>query len=317
MEMDSTIAGTEEGYPSPYIVHPTAPHTHTIILLHGTSTSGPEFGSPFLSFPFPHPNSDTLNQTTTLLALLLGVRWIFPSGKKRKVTVLGGRETNAWFDIHDFSDRTKGEEDQISGLRDSVVYLAGLIKEEAEILKGTWGEEGGKRLVFGGFSQGCAMGVMLLLSGELLKFGVDCAVQIGGFVGMSGWLPFRRQISDVLEAPLPDSTLAGLETPVISKAVIEYTRDLLGLEPIALAGRENDEKGYLEYEVWLGHGEEDQKVLMQWGEEMRDVLGGVRCSIMMEGYEVGHWWCEAEMEGLVEWLRGLWGEEFLLKQNSA
>ncbi|KAE8443524.1 hypothetical protein EG329_001764 [Mollisiaceae sp. DMI_Dod_QoI] len=250
-----------EHHPDPYIIHAEGKHTHTLILLHGTSTSGPEFGDSILDFefelarecvrgrvlnhastenlksihkegffdeddsPYPEVENESKNENengggrrekkTSLRkelskgGVLEGVRVVFPTGSLKKTTVFGGRETNAWFDVHDFGDRTVGEKEQVEGLRESVGYLKELVMDEVKLLDaeedrgGRWldrwtggrrrGKGGGKgRVVLGGFSQGSAMAVVGLLSGEFEGVG------IGGVVGFSGWLPFRKQVDEAI-----------------------------------------------------------------------------------------------------------------------
>lgn len=99
--------------------------------------------------------------------------------------------------MHNFADRTEGEMDQRAGMKESLTYLHGLVEDERALLEEqergseNWDEMGkGKgKLILAGFSQGCAMGILGLLSGEL---------KVDGFVGMSGWLPFRRQVDEIL-----------------------------------------------------------------------------------------------------------------------
>jgi hypothetical protein len=88
----------------PFIVPPKSlPHTTSLILLHGTSTSGESFGSVLLE-GFLSPSSGA---NVTLADLLPHAKFVFPSGRQRRTTVLGGNISNAWFDIWDFADRTK------------------------------------------------------------------------------------------------------------------------------------------------------------------------------------------------------------------
>lgn len=141
------------------------------------------------------------------------------------------------------------------------------------------------------------MTTMLLLSGELDRLGLT--LSIAGFVGMSGWLPFRSQISAVL------SSLAE-DTPSVEKQrkVVEYVRELLGLEPLDAGLRA------LEAPIWLAHGEEDKKARFEWGVQMRDVLVGMGMDVRWRscgGLE--HWWEDGEMSDLGAFLVGLLSEE--------
>ena len=160
------------------------------------------------------------------------------------------------------------------------------------------GEEG--NVVVGGFSQGAAMSAFLLLSGRLEEVGVG----VGGWVLLSGWLPFRRQIQDVV-------LREGLENEKVRGEVCVFVRGLIGLEGVGgeeggVGGRE-----LVGEKVWIANGKRDEKVLLRWGEDVRDVLKGVGSEVSMEVHDVGHWWCEEMMEGMVSWIVGLWGESVL------
>jgi len=146
--------------------------------------------------------------------------------------------------------------------------------------------------VVGGFSQGSAMTVMLLLSGELERLGIwNGHGGIAGFVGMSGWLPFRRQIGEVVAA-------AHYGELAKRKAVRAYVRELLLLESFPC-----EDEAFLDAPVWLGHGEIDEKVRLQWGQEMRDVLLGTGVNVGLSTYEgLAHWWNEKEIVELVNTL---------------
>lgn len=91
-------------HPQPFIIPPKSKtHTTSLILLHGTSTHGESFCSTLLA-PFVSPSS---GKNVTLGDLLPQTKFVFPSGRERRTTVLGGQLSNAWFDVWDFTDRTK------------------------------------------------------------------------------------------------------------------------------------------------------------------------------------------------------------------
>ena len=61
--------------------------------------------------------------------------------------------------------------------------------------------------------------------------------------------------------------------------------------------------------IFMGHGGGDEKVRVEWGEQMGDVLLDVGAEVNFNAYEgLGHWWCEEEVGDLVVWLSRLWGE---------
>ena len=74
-----------------------------------------------------------------------------------------------WFDIYSLTDPSQRENLQIEGLRESVGFLKGLIEEEAKLLGGE--SVDGGRVVVLELSQGCAVGLLTLLSGRC-KLGV-------------------------------------------------------------------------------------------------------------------------------------------------
>lgn len=302
-------------YPTPHIVLPTAAHTNTIVLFHGTSGNGPEFASSLLGTLFPDPSlsddastlsftdppTSTSDRLMTLPSLLPYTKWVFPTGRLRPVTALGGRITNAWFNVHDFSDRRIGEDDSVSGLGESVVYLAHVVKREVEILDGLNGSgEGGKRVVVGGFSQGAAMSAILLLSGELGESEASPGVDVHGWIMMSGWLPFRAQIWEHLS-----SSGDAVERRYRARS---YVRELLGLSHPNMRG------GVLEEDnVYITHGTLDRKMLVEWGDGMRELLAELGCGVKMYVHDVDHWWSGDSLSGLVKWLIEYLGQNIIIE----
>lgn len=191
--------------------------------------------------------------------------------------------SNAWFDVHTFSDRTVGEDDAIPGLKESISYISDLARREVALLNGRG------NVVLLGFSQGSALLAMAVLSGELEQGG------IGGVVGMSGWLPFRREIAEAVAA----HSLAGVN--VKRNQAREHIRKLLGLEKEGGA-----EGAWNDAPLWLGHGKEDAKVLLKWGEKMRDVMSDLEVDIRWNVYEgLAHWWCEEEVGDIAEFFESI------------
>ena len=95
---------------------------------------------------------------------------------------------------------------QITGMRQSVGYLGEVVRGEVVLLGGVGdGDEKGK-VVLGGFSQGAAIAVLAVLSGEVEGGGGAVGIEgggkgregIAGLVGLSGYLPLRREIEGVL-----------------------------------------------------------------------------------------------------------------------
>ncbi|MCJ1377034.1 hypothetical protein MMC17_000124 [Xylographa soralifera] len=263
-------------HPRPLVILPSKPHTHTLILLHGLSTDGPSFGTSFLQ--------TALNSHgQPLPAFFPSVKLIFPSGAPRPCAALGGATTNAWFDISSLADRTLGEAEQVAGLRESTTYLCALIQAETALLQRRGHDSA--HIVLWGFSQGCAVGAWALLNG---------CPRLGAFVGMSGWLPFRRQVEEVVQ---------GKEEGDVEVRRLQARECMRRAVPGC--GASGDGAAWAT-PVFLGHGLRDEKVRAGWGEEMRDLMGGLGMEVVWRGYEgLEHWYeVPREIDDIEGFLRG-------------
>ena len=99
------------------------------------------------------------------------VRFVFPHGPMRPVTINNGMTMRAWYDIY-MPDLVRREDE--TGLRESQRMVEALIAREKE--RGIPAE----RIVLAGFSQGCAMA---------LQTGLRHPEKLAGIVGLSGYLP--------------------------------------------------------------------------------------------------------------------------------
>ncbi|THV47681.1 hypothetical protein BGAL_0295g00040 [Botrytis galanthina] len=261
--------------PTPFIVESPNPNQNSLVLLHGTSSWGVPFAQELMAL-------------VHFDALLPYTKLTFPSGTLRKTTVFGGNLTNAWFDIADFSDRTIGEEQQKEGLRDSVEYLGKLIKDVVD------NESHEDRKVFiGGLSQGCAMSVILLLSGELDR--LEVLQKVGGFVGFSGWLPFAKQIAEVAAAGKD-----WRQRRILVQSWLRCELSLPSSQPRdgMMIYMEGDMR------ILLAHGTNDTKVKLEWGEDMRRVLESVGYSVEWKLYEgLGHVIIPEELTYMASFIR--------------
>jgi phospholipase/carboxylesterase len=143
--------------PRPPIEIETAPHpTATVIVMHGLGADGNDF--------VPIANELDLSSVGP-------VRFVFPHAPVIPVTVNGGYQMPAWYDIVGV-DLVAREDD--AGLRRSQAAIEALIASEK-----ARGIAAG-RIVVAGFSQGCAMALMT---------GLRHAERLAGIVGLSGYLP--------------------------------------------------------------------------------------------------------------------------------
>jgi lysophospholipase-2 len=160
-------------FPAPCVITPTSIHTHTIILLHGRGSNGPEFAEDLFE--------SRTSKGLSLQEHLPGWKWVFPTSQKRFSTIFQA-EMNEWFDIYSLTNPTLREELQIDGLQQSVAFIHQLIEDE---VNGVGGDP--QRVVLGGISQGCATTVRAMLSSQ----------KLGAFVGFCSWMPFPSDARDI------------------------------------------------------------------------------------------------------------------------
>ena len=149
-------------------------------------------------------------------------------------------------------------EDDVEGMMKSVEYVCGII--DVEVASGVPVE----RVMVGGFSQGC---VIALLVGLMSRY----KGQLGGAVGLSGYLPLVGKVKNMVEA------------------------------------RQEEEKRTTKW--FLVHGSRDQLVprrfFTKYSEKMTEWEGERVQAKMYEG--LGHTISGAELRDLCAWLEGILG----------
>ncbi len=180
----------------------TAPNpTAAIIILHGLGADGNDFVS--------------IAQELDLTRVG-PVRFVFPHGPTRPVTVNGGYVMRAWYDIFGAelaAGGAKREDD--AGLRASQTLVDGLIAHQRA--RGI----AANRIVLGGFSQGCAMTFMT---------GLRHLERLAGLLGMSGYLPLAATTAaerSAANAGVPIFQAHGRADPVIALDRATASRDAL------------------------------------------------------------------------------------------
>lgn len=158
----------------PVLINPSVQHTASIIFLHGLGDTGHGWSSMFREIKRPN------------------VKYIFPTAPTRPVTLNGGMEMTAWFDIAGLNPNAKQDED---GLKQSRKILLDLVEEE--IKNGIPSE----RIIIGGFSQGGATALYTTLTS---------AYKFGGVLALSTWLPLHDRFPAQLE-----KTVDKFSTPIL------------------------------------------------------------------------------------------------------
>ena len=167
----------------------------SIIILHGLGADGSDFA----------PLADELD-----LRAIGPVRYVLPHAPVMPVTLNGGYMMPAWFDIR--HDRTQEDE---AGLRASLTRIETLLaREKARGVPA-------RRIVLGGFSQGCAMALLT---------GLRHAERLAGVVGMSGYLPLAGTLAaerSAANADVPIFLAHGTQDEMVALPRATASRDAL------------------------------------------------------------------------------------------
>ncbi len=167
----------------------------TILIMHGLGADGRDF----------LPIAEQMD-----LSSVGPVRFLFPNAPVIPVTINGGYEMPAWYDILG-ADLVKREDE--AGLRKSQAQIEELIAHEKS--RGI----PANRIVVAGFSQGCAMALMV---------GLRHAEKLAGIVGMSGYLPLADKTA-------AERSAASQDVPIF---LGHGTRDGVVVLPRAAASRD-------------------------------------------------------------------------------
>jgi phospholipase/carboxylesterase len=179
-------------------LHPPGMPRATVIVLHGLGADGTDF----------LPMADEID-----LAAVGPVRWLLPRAPVRPVTINGGYQMRAWYDILG-TDLARREDE--AGLREAFAGVHALI--EREIARGV----PASRIVLAGFSQGCAI---------TLGAGLRCPHRLAGLAGLSGYLPLAATTAaerHAANAGVPVFMAHGQRDGIVPLARGQAARDALG-----------------------------------------------------------------------------------------
>jgi len=195
----------------------------TVLIMHGLGADGRDFV----------PVAEQLD-----LSSVGPVRFLFPNAPVMPVTINGGYQMPAWYDILG-ADLTSRQDEK--GLRQTQAQINTLI--DREVARGI----AAKRIVIAGFSQGCAMALMT---------GLRYPERLAGIVGMSGYLPLAATLA-------AERSAANHDVPVF---LGHGRRD--GVVPISRATATRDALEALGYPVDWHEYEMEHSVCM---EEIADI----------------------------------------------
>jgi len=178
-------------------INPAGSPRACIIWLHGLGADGHDF----------EPLIPQLG-----LVASLGVRVVLPHAPRRPVTINGGMEMPAWYDIitQDFN-----RSQDVSGIRQSEQQLRALIQREIDA------GIPAANILLAGFSQGSAM---------VLHTGLRYPQPLAGILALSGYLLLPELLATE-RASVNDSTpimmAHGNQDPVVPLPMAEQSRELL------------------------------------------------------------------------------------------
>ena len=151
-------------------------------------------------------------------------RYVFPHAPLRPVTINGGMEMRAWYDILAIE---RGAREDAAGIRESAAAVSALVAREAE--RGVPPE----RVVLAGFSQGGAVA---------LHAGLRYPHQLAGIIGLSTYLPLKAAVCEFHQAnrDTPLFMAHGTLDPVVPAFLGQESAELL-----SQAGYSVEYKAYL------------------------------------------------------------------------
>lgn len=169
----------------------------TILIMHGLGADGRDFV----------PVAEQLD-----LSSVGPVRFLFPNAPVIPVTINGGYQMPAWYDILG-ANLTAGQDEK--GMRQTQAAINQLI--DREVARGM----PASRIVVVGFSQGCAMALMT---------GLRYPERLAGIMGLSGYLPLAHTVAaerSPANEGLPVFLAHGKHDGVVPLAAATATREAL------------------------------------------------------------------------------------------
>ena len=309
-------------YPEPYIVPPLrGPHLQTFIILHGRGSHGEKFGRHFLDLPIPRTPSLTTTSApegspVALPDIYPHARFVFPTAAARRATLYKRKIIRQWFDGWDINTPQVRPELQLDGLRETTVFIHGLLRKEIA-------ELGAANVILAGLSQGCAAALVAGLLWEGPAF--------AGFFGMCGYLPLAFQLETAMgededynqDDPFAsDGEVDGnpstrgsneddnsamrsrdecrgkwSEPPQPAHKSLKWLSEGLGLE------RSPDRIPFLGIPKFLGHGVQDEKVKLETGRAASHCLDNMGAAAEMVEYDnLEHWYSAEMLRDIVKFL---------------
>jgi len=264
-----------------------------MILLHGRGSNAERFAYDQSISCKPGILQCQNSSAHTLPQVFPGMKFVFPTALRRRSTARKRKATNIWFNNSSFEDPFEREGLQIDGLSDNFRILNEIVQNEARQLSL-------KHVFLGGISQGCAMAlhVLLGLDGNML----DSDAGLGGFIGMSGWLPFQSAVNSLLLPAIIGDCMEhddDEENPFATEIgdMVEEEEDLgskvsrfIREDLMNLPCCKPDHQVFRKTPIFMGHGDQDDIVELAHGKDAVSALNCLDLDVFWKVYEQqGHW----------------------------
>ncbi|KAM7509420.1 hypothetical protein LguiA_019873 [Lonicera macranthoides] len=228
-----------------YVVRPKGKHQATIVWLHGLGDNGSSWSQLLETLPLPN------------------IKWICPTAPSQPITLFGGFPSTAWCDVSDLSEDAN---EDLEGLDASAAHVVSLLSTEPSDIK----------VGIGGFSMGAATSLYSATCFAQGKFGNGnpYPTNLSAVVGLSGWLPGSKTVTNKLEGD--EATRRAASLPIL-----------------------------------LCHGRGDDVVRFKFGEKSAQKLSssGFNDVTFKDYTALGHYTIPEEMDEVCAWLTSKLGLE--------
>ncbi|XP_010688069.2 uncharacterized protein LOC104902093 isoform X2 [Beta vulgaris subsp. vulgaris] len=222
-----------------YVVRPKGKHQATVVWLHGLGDNGGSWSQILETLSLPN------------------IKWICPTAPSRPISLFGGFPSTAWFDVQDLSEDAPDDQE---GLDATAAHVVNLLSTEPTDIK----------LAVGGFSMGAAVALHTAICHVSGKYANDkeFPVKLSAVLGLSGWLPCAKSLSNKLAAN--EATNRAASIPIL-----------------------------------LCHGKVDDVVQYKFGEKSSRVLNSSGFGdVTFKSYAgLGHYTHPEEIQDICSWLK--------------